>query len=112
VPGSSVNRRVSVYVSTASRFNIMAGATSRLDSFSAGLIALVLLTAPDVEKADCGNIADRHTAAAAKVIEALRSYEKCVASGDRRDDCAAEMQTLDSAHDDFADVVDDVKTCK
>lgn len=91
---------------------IMAGAKSRLHSLSGGLVALALLTAPDAQKAVCGQLADRHTAAAAKVIDALRSYEKCVSSGDRRDDCAAEMQALDTAHDDFADTVDDAKTCK
>lgn len=90
----------------------MTGATSRLHSLSAGLIALAVLTAPGVQKADCGNLADRHTATAAKVIDALRIYEKCVSSGDRRNDCAAEMQALDTAHDDFADVVDDAKSCK
>jgi len=90
----------------------MTGATSRLHCLSVGLFALAVLTVPDAEKADCGSLANRHTAAAAKVIDALRSYEKCVSSGDRRDDCAAEMQALDTAHDDFADVVDDAKSCK
>ena len=90
----------------------MAGAKSQLHSLSAGLLALAVLTAPDVKKADCGNLADRYTAAAAKVVDALRSYEKCVSSGDTRNDCAAEMQALDTAHDDFADAVDDAKTCK
>ena len=90
----------------------MAGAKSRLHSLSTGLLALALLTAPGVDKADCGNLGDRYTAAAARVIDALRSYEKCVSSGDKHDDCAAEMQALDTAHDDFADAVDDLKTCK
>jgi hypothetical protein len=84
----------------------------RLHSLSAGLVALALLAAPDADKADCSHLADRRTAAVAKVIDALRGYEKCVSSGDKRDDCAAEMQALDTAHDDFADVVDDAKTCQ
>ena len=90
----------------------MAAATSRLHSLSTGLVAFALLAAPNADKADCGHLADRHTAAVAKVIEALRDYEKCVSSGDRRDDCAAAMQALDTAHDDFADVVDETKSCK
>ena len=90
----------------------MAAATSRLHSLSTGLVAFALLVAPNADKADCGHLADRYTAAAAKVIEALRDYEKCVSSGDRHDDCAAAMQALDTAHDDFADAVDDAKTCK
>ena len=91
---------------------MMAAAKSRLQSLSAGLVALALLAAPNVDKADCGHLADRYTAAAAKVIDALRDYEKCVSSGDKHDDCAAAMQALDTAHDDFADAVDDAKTCK
>jgi len=90
----------------------MAAATSRLHSLSAGLAAFALLVAPNADKADCGHLADRYAAAAAKVIDALREYEKCVSSGDKHDDCAAAMQALDTAHDDFADAVDDAKTCK
>ena len=90
----------------------MTGSKSRVNSLSAGLIALAVLTAPDVKKADCGNLADRHAVAAAKVIDALRSYEKCVSSGDKHNDCAAAIEALDAAHDDFADVVDDAKSCK
>jgi hypothetical protein len=91
---------------------VLTGVNSRLHSLSAGLVALALLAAPDADKADCSHLADRHMAAVAKVIEALRSYEKCVSSGDRRDDCAAEIQALDTAHDGFADAVDDAKTCQ
>ena len=91
---------------------VLTGVNSRLHSLSAGLVALALLAAPDADKADCSHLADRHTAAVAKVVEALRSYEKCVSSGDARNDCAAEMQALDTAHDDFADTVDDAKTCQ
>jgi hypothetical protein len=90
----------------------MAAPTSRLHSLSAGIFAFALLVAPNADRADCGHLADRYTAAAAKVIEALRGYEKCVSSGDKHDDCAAAMEALDSAHDDLADVVDDAKSCK
>jgi len=47
-----------------------------------------------------------------RVIEALHRYEKCVAASNARDDCAAEMEALDSAHDGFADAVADAKTCR
>src|SRR5437588_756186 len=50
--------------------------------------------------------------AAARVIEALRVYEKCLSSGDRHNDCEAEMQAVDNAHDDFADAVADAKQCR
>jgi len=86
--------------------------TSRLHNFSAGLVALALLVAPDADKTDCGTIANRYTGAVAKVVEALRGYAKCVSTSDQRNDCAAEMQALDDAHDDFADAVADAKTCR
>jgi hypothetical protein len=83
-----------------------------LHSLSAGAVALALLVAPNTERADCGNLADRYTVAVAQVMDALRSYQKCVSTSDRRTDCAAAMQALDNAHDDFADAVDDAKTCQ
>lgn len=76
------------------------------------MVVLALLAAPDADKADCGNLADRYTAAVSEVVDALRSYAKCVAMSDRRDDCAAQMQALDNAHDDFADAVADAKACR
>ena len=83
-----------------------------MDRISAGLVALALLAVPDAHRAECANTADRYTAAVAALIDALRSYEKCVSAGDKRDDCAAEMQALDDAHDDFADAVADLKACR
>ena len=83
-----------------------------LHSLSAGLLVLALLAAPNTERADCGNLADSTRAAVAKVIEALRTYEKCIAASDGRADCEAEMQALDTAHDDFTDAVDAAKDCR
>jgi hypothetical protein len=93
-------------------WTIRAAVKNRSHSLSGGLVVLALLTAPDADKADCGNLADRYTTAVARVVDALRSYAKCVASSDRRDACAAEMQALDNAHDDFADAVADSKKCR
>lgn len=78
----------------------------------AALAVLALLTAPNTQLADCGNVADRYTAAVAGVVTALRAYEKCVAHSNERDDCAAEMEALDNAHDDFAQAVADTKDCR
>ena len=89
-----------------------AGGKSRLHSLSAGLFALALLVAPNADKAECGNLADRYTAAVAEVVDALRSYARCVAASDKRDDCATQMQALDHAHDNFADAVADAKVCR
>ena len=89
-----------------------AGTRSRLRTLSAGVLALAVLAVPNAERIDCGNAADRYSVAVAAVVEALRSYGKCIAASDKRNDCAAEMQTLDNAHDDFADAVDDAKRCR
>jgi hypothetical protein len=83
-----------------------------LHSLSAGLVALVLLAAPDADKADCSTVADRYTAAVAQVVDALSSYAKCVSTSAKGDDCATQMQALDNAHDDFADAVADAKACR
>jgi hypothetical protein len=76
------------------------------------LVALALLVAPDADKADCGTMADRYTAAVTRTVDALQNYAKCVAASNKHDDCAAEMQALDSAHDDFAEAVADAKNCQ
>jgi hypothetical protein len=83
-----------------------------LHSLSTGLVVLALLAAPDADKAECGNLADRYSAAVSQVVDALRNYAKCVAASDKRDDCAAQIQALDDAHDDFADAVADAKACQ
>lgn len=104
MPGPDVNRGRAA--------TILAGAAIRLRSLYASAMALAVLAAPNAERADCGIAADRYTAAVAEVVNALRAYGRCVALSDQRDDCAAEMQALDDAHDDFADAVADTKTCR
>jgi hypothetical protein len=91
---------------------ILTGTVVQLLSLQASLVALALMAAPNANRADCGDIAGRYAAAVAKVVEAVRTYERCVSASDKRDDCADEMQALDTAHDDFADVVDDAKECR
>lgn len=70
------------------------------------------MTAPDPDRADCSRVADRYTTAQTKVIEALRAYGRCVLASRERDDCAAEIQALDDAHDAFADAVADAEDCR
>jgi hypothetical protein len=89
-----------------------AGVIDFVHSIHASLIALAILAAPNPDRIDCSAIGTRYAGAVAKVIEALRNYEKCVASSEKRTDCAAEMQALDNAHDDFADAVDEAKECQ
>jgi hypothetical protein len=43
------------------------------------------------------------------VTNALRNYEQCVSASKGQDKCAAEMQQLDDAHDDFEEAVNDYK---
>ena len=83
-----------------------------MHSIQASLIALAVLAAPNPDRIDCSTVGARYAGAVAKVMETLRTYEKCVASSEQRSDCADEMQALDTAHDDFADVVDDAKACR
>jgi hypothetical protein len=104
MPRPSVNRAVAHHNPI--------GAPVRLYTLPAGLFMLAVAASPNVEKADCANIASRHTAAIAKVTDALHAYKKCIAGGEKDKDCADEMQALDDAHDDFADVVADGKTCQ
>ncbi|MBV9829258.1 MAG: hypothetical protein JO001_26875 [Alphaproteobacteria bacterium] len=80
-------------------------------TITAGLVALALAAAPDVDKADCGNLTNHRTAAVSKVMEALHSYEKCLGAAVKGADCADEMQALDDAHDDFVDAAADAKSC-
>ena len=83
-----------------------------MQSIHASLLALAVLAAPSPQRIDCSTIGTRYAGAVTKVMEALRTYEKCVASSEKRTDCAAEIQALDTAHDDFAEIVDDAKDCQ
>jgi len=74
--------------------------------------ALVVLAAPQPDNADCANAGGRYRAAVQAVAEAWKSYGKCVAESNEKNECAAEMQALDDAHDNFLDALDDAKDCK
>jgi hypothetical protein len=76
----------------------------RSHAFSVMLIALTL-TSPPTANRDCRLASERRETAVAQVIDALRAYEKCILSNQTRDDCAGQLDELDSAHDEFADSV-------
>ena len=76
---------------------------------SAAMITLALVSPPASGTGDCSTAGDAFQATLAKVVNALRSYEQCVAASSGKDKCSAEMQALDDAHDDFEDVVNDYK---
>jgi hypothetical protein len=79
---------------------------------AAGLLALAVMSAPDIDTSDCANISGQYKTAVAKVVEALHGYERCIATNDQHNECAAEIQALDNAHDNFVDAVNDAKDCK
>ena len=83
-----------------------------LFSLPAAMVVLAVLAAPNLDNADCGSVADRYTGAVSHVADALAAYQRCVSHSNQREDCAAEMQALDDAHDAFADAVADAKECR
>jgi len=76
----------------------------RSPAFAATVVALTL-TSPPVTERDCRAASERRETAVSEVINALRAYEKCILSGQNRDDCAGQMDELNSAHDEFADAI-------
>jgi hypothetical protein len=83
--------------------NIVIGAAS------AAMITLAVVSPPTAATGDCQSAGEAFQAAVAKVTNALRSYEQCVTASKGQDKCAAEMQQLDDAHDDFEEAVNDYK---
>jgi hypothetical protein len=80
------------------------GMKFRLHAVS-GMVVALTLTSPPVTDRDCRAASERRERAVSEVIEALRTYEKCILSGQERDDCSHQMYALDSAQDEFADAV-------
>jgi hypothetical protein len=76
----------------------------RLHAFTGMMVALTLTSPPNAAR-DCRAASERHEAAVSEVIEALRACEKCVRSRQNRDDCAVQMDELNSAHVEFAEAV-------
>jgi hypothetical protein len=86
------------------RVSIVTAAKIRPQAFSGALVALALIAPPNAGH-KCRAASERYESAVAEVIGALQAYMKCVLSSQKRDDCAAQMEELDSAHDEFADAV-------
>ena len=72
---------------------------------AASLIALAVITAPNVDLVDCRTATIGYDEATAKLVTAIQVYEKCVSESHGRNKCTAEMQAVDDAHDDFEDAV-------
>ena len=80
-----------------------------MGAVSAAMITLAVVSPPTTGTVDCQSAGEAFQAALSKVVNALRGYEQCVAASKGKDKCAAEMQQLDDAHDDFEDAVNDYK---
>lgn len=78
-------------------------------SASAAVVILALVSPPATGIADCQSAGDAFQSVLAKVVNALRGYEQCIASSNGKDKCTAEMQAVDDAQDDFEDAVDEYK---
>jgi len=76
---------------------------------AAAMMTLALVSPPATGAGDCNSAGDSFKATLAKVMEALRTYEQCISESKGKDKCAAEMQALDDAHEDFEDAVNDYK---
>ena len=87
-----------------------------MHSVGAAALVLAVVTAPNLERADCANASERYNAGIESVLRALRAYESCIADAVGRkpngEPCAAEMLALDNAHDDLTDLADDLKDCR
>ena len=81
--------------------------------YAAGWIAAVaVVSPPQTEPTDCASATQQYKENVEAVLAALHKYEACISGSNGRDKCAAEMQALDSAHDDFEDTVTDIeKSC-
>jgi hypothetical protein len=76
----------------------------RLSAFSGIMIALTV-TSPPITDRDCRAASERREGAVSQVVDALRAYQRCILSGQKRDDCSSQIDELDSAQDEFADAV-------
>ena len=73
------------------------------------LILIAAVVSPPTDTSDCNSAGQEYGKAVASATAALRKYEDCISASHGRSDCAAEIEALDNAHDDFADAVDEFK---
>ena len=77
---------------------------------AAALVAVVAVASPpQTEPTDCAGATEHYKETVEAVTAALHKYEACVSGSNAHDHCAAEMQAVDSAHDDFDDTITDVE---
>ena len=61
------------------------------------VVGMVVLTALSGADDPCKRVGQRHEAAKAEVIEAVRAYERCIVASRGREPCGEEFADLDLA---------------
>lgn len=70
---------------------------------------MVVLAALSGADDRCKRVGQRYEAAKAEVIDAVRSYERCIAASRARETCEAEFADLDLAQDRYERTVADYR---
>ena len=68
---------------------------------------LALLAPPTRYQVDCSSATAGYEGAVTKLRAAVGTYQRCIEESRGRDKCAAEVQALDQAHDNFEDALAD-----
>jgi hypothetical protein len=85
---------------------------ARLHAAAGWIAALAVMAPPQTEPSDCAGATEHYKQTVEAVAGALKKYESCVSASNAKDRCAAEIQALDDAHDDFEETVADIeKAC-
>lgn len=82
---------------------------ARLHMAAGWIATLAVVTPPQTEPSDCAGATEHYKQTVEAVTGALKKYEACVSGSNAKDRCAAEIQALDDAHDDFEDTVAEIE---
>jgi hypothetical protein len=78
-----------------------------LHAAAAVIAVLAVASPPQTEPSDCAGATAHYKETLEAVTVVLHKYEACLSASNGHDHCAAEIQALDNAHDDFDDAVSD-----
>ena len=82
---------------------------ARFHAVAGWIAAVAVVSPPQTEPGDCAAATEHYKGTVSAITDALRKYEACVTASNGKDHCGAEMQSVDSAHDDFDDAVSDIE---
>jgi hypothetical protein len=80
---------------------------ANLHAAAAVIAVLAVASPPQTEPSDCAGATEHYKQTLEAVMASLHKYEACLSASNAHDHCAAEIQALDNAHDDFDDAVSD-----